>query len=57
MQEMQVWSLGEEDPLEEEVFLPGKSLGQRSLSDYNPRGWESVGLNLVTEQQQPAKRM
>ena len=37
MQEMQVWSLGREDPLEKEmtthssVFLPGKSHGQRSL--------------------------
>ena len=35
MQEMQVWSLGREDPLEKwqptPVFLPGKSHGQRSL--------------------------
>ena len=37
MQEMQVQSLGQEDPLEEKwqptpVFLPGKSHGQRSLA-------------------------
>ena len=42
-QEMQVGSLGQEDPLEEEmqpipVSLPGKSHGQRSLVDYGPWG-------------------
>ena len=36
----QVWSLGQEDPLDEEmaptpVFLPGKSHGQRSLAGYS----------------------
>ena len=36
MQETQVWSLGQEDPLEKEmaptpVFLPGEVHGQRSL--------------------------
>ena len=41
LQEMQVWSLGWEDPLEEEmatysVFLPGESHGQRSLEGYRP---------------------
>ena len=44
MQEMQVtrvWSLGQEDPLEEKmaptpVFLPEKSHGQRSLEGYSP---------------------
>ena len=41
--ETQVWSLGQEDPLEEEwqpnaVFLPGKSHGQRSLVGYSPWG-------------------
>ena len=39
MQEMGVWSLGREDPLEEKmappVFLPGKFRGQRSLADYS----------------------
>ena len=43
VQEMRVWSLGREDPLEEEmqptpVFLPGKSHGQRSLVGYSPWG-------------------
>ena len=41
-QEMQVRSLGQEDPLEEEVgapvFLPGESHGQRSLVGYSPKG-------------------
>ena len=50
MQEAQVQSLGQEDPLEKEwkptpVFLPGKSLGQRSLTGYSPWGckeWETT---------------
>ena len=42
-QEMQVQSLGWEDPLEYKVattpvFLPGKFHGQRSLAGYNPEG-------------------
>ena len=42
-QEAQVWSLGPEDPLEEEmapnpVLFPGKVHGQRSLADYSPWG-------------------
>ena len=42
-QEMQVQSLSQEDPLEEEmathpVFLPRKSHGQRSLAGYSPNG-------------------
>ena len=42
-QEMQVWSLCWEDPLEEEiqptpVFLPEKAHGQRSLAGYSPEG-------------------
>ena len=42
-QEMQVQSLGQEDPLEEvwqptPVFLPGESHGQRSLEGYSPCG-------------------
>ena len=41
VQEMQVRSLGQEDPLEEEmattpIFLPGNSHGQRSLVGYSP---------------------
>ena len=43
MQETQVRSLDQEDPLEKEmapgpVLLPGKSYGQRSLVGYNPWG-------------------
>ena len=43
MQETQVQSLGEEDPVEKEmashsVFLPEKSHGQRSLVGYTPWG-------------------
>ena len=43
MQETQVGSLGQEDPLEKEmatttIFLPGKSHGQRSLVSYSPWG-------------------
>ena len=42
-QETQVQSLGQEDPLEEEVqptpvLLPGESHGQRSLAGHSPRG-------------------
>ena len=43
-QEMWVRSLGQEDPLEEEMtihssyFLPGESHGQRSLVSYGPWG-------------------
>ena len=43
MQETQVQSLGQEDPLEKEmathsVHLPEKSQGQRSLVGYSPWG-------------------
>ena len=42
-QEMQVLSLGWEDPMEEgmsttPIFLPGKPHGQRSLISYSPKG-------------------
>ena len=51
MQEMQVWSLGQEDPLERKwlspaVFLPGKSHEQRSLwgKVYGAaKSWTQVG--------------
>ena len=41
VQEAQVQSLGQEDPLEKEwlptpVFLPGEFYGQRSLMGYGP---------------------
>ena len=47
---MRVWSLGWEDPLEDEmashsVFLPGKSPGQRRLEGYSPCGqkeWDTT---------------
>ena len=43
-QEMQVWSLCWEDPLEKKmqptpVFLPEKPCGQRSLAGYSPKGF------------------
>ena len=43
MQENQVQSLGQEDPLEKgmvptPVFLPGESHGQRSLKGHSPWG-------------------
>ena len=34
-----------------QVFLPGKSHGQRSLAGYSPRGHKRVGHDLATEQQ------
>ena len=43
MQETQVQSLGQDDPLEKEmatlsIVLPGKSQGQRGLAGYSPWG-------------------
>ena len=43
-----VQSLGQEDPLEQEmathsVFLPGKSYGQRSLVGYSPWDRKRIG--------------
>ena len=54
IQEMQIRSLGQEDPLEKEMathssILPGKSHGQRSLAGYSPWGLKesdkTKGLN------------
>ena len=47
MQETWIRSLGWEDPLEKEtattsVFLPEKSLGQRSLVGYSPMGLKDL---------------
>ena len=47
IQEVQFQSLGEEEPLEEEmqptpVLLPGKSHGQRSLAGYSPGGCKEL---------------
>ena len=49
MQETQVQSLGQEDPLEEEmtttlVFLPGKSHGQKSLAGHSPWGHRELDM-------------
>ena len=59
MQETQVWSLGQEDPLEKgwlptAVLLPGEFHGQRSLAGYSPWGcketdpteWLTLSLSL-----------
>ena len=55
-QELQVQSLGQEDPLKRKwqptpIFLPGKYHGQRSLAGYSPRGGKE-SHDLVTKQQQ-----
>jgi len=52
VREVQVQSLGQEDPLEEipaPVFLPGKSHGQRRQADYSPWGHRRVAYNLATK--------
>jgi len=60
MQETQVWSLGQEDTLEQEmqptsVFLPGKSHGWRSLTGYSPWGCtESNMTEQLTQWENPA---
>ena len=55
MQEMQIWSLGQEYPLEEEMathssILAWKSHAQRSLASYSPWGHNRVEHKLVTKQ-------
>ena len=49
MQEMQVQSLGQEDPLEKKMATHA-SHGQRSLAGYSPRG-RRVRHDLATKQQ------
>ena len=55
MQETWFQSVGQEDPPEKEmatpVFLPGKSHGQRSPTDYSLWGWKKIKQNLATKQQ------
>ena len=51
--ETQIRSLGLEDPLEEgmttyPVFLPGESLGQRSLAGYSPWAHTESDMTGVT---------
>ena len=53
MQEMQVRSLGRENPLEKKwqhtpVFLSGKSQGQKSLAGYSTQGPKRFGHDLTT---------
>ena len=55
MQETQVQSLSQEDPLQKEIattpaFLPGKYHGQRSLEGYSPWGHKRVTLSNNTIQ-------
>ena len=57
MQEMQVRSLGQEDPLEKEMATHSSILvweyhGQRALEGYSPWGPKRVGDDLATKQQQ-----
>ena len=54
MQETQVRSPGQEDPLEKEmattpVFLPRKSHGQKNLADCGTWGYKRVRRGLVTK--------
>ena len=58
MQEMQVQSLGWEDPLEKKTathstILAWRNRGQRSPAGYSPWGPYSVRHNLATQQKQP----
>ena len=39
------------------VFLPGKSLGQRSLAGYSPWGHKRFGHDLVTKQQHNREKL
>ena len=49
---MLVRSLGQEDPLEEgmatPIFLPGESLGQKSLVGYSPWSCKQVDMTEAT---------
>ena len=56
IQETWVWSLGQEDPLEEKeawqptpVFLPGETPGQRSLEHYSQWGCPESDMTEVIE--------
>ena len=55
MQEIQVRSPGQEDPLEEgkatvSSILPGESHGERSLVGCSPRGHKESDTTVATEQ-------
>ena len=54
MQETWLWSLGRQDPPEKEmttptIFLPGESLGQRSLKGYSLQGRKELDTTKVNE--------
>ena len=56
MQEVQIWSPSQKDPLEKRMtahysILPGKSHGQRSLLGYSPWDHKRVGHNSASKQQ------
>ena len=55
MQEMQVWSLGQEDPLEEEMATHSSILAWRIPWTEEPGGLQSMGHKELdtTEQQLP----
>ena len=61
MQEIQVQSLGQEDPLEEEMATPSSIIAWRITMDAEePGGLQSIGLqsighDLASEQQQKRK--
>ena len=57
MQEPQIQSLNQEDPLEKETathtsIVAWKSQGQSSLAGYSPWGCKRAGHDLVTKQHQ-----
>ena len=57
MQEMPVWLLGQEDLLEKEMSIPTSILAWKILGTEEPcglqsMGWQRVGLDLLTQQQQ-----
>ena len=58
MQEKQIRSLGQEDPLETKMATHSRILAweiqwQRSLAGYSPRGRKRVGHDLATKERQP----
>ena len=52
MQEMQVQSLGWEDPLEWEMATHSNSCLENPMDGYSPHGRKRVGHELATKQQQ-----
>ena len=52
-QETQVWSLGQEDPLEEETTIHSKILGwENPWTGYSPWAHKKIRQDLMTERQQ-----